>query len=423
MDGTKAEDYDKCGICNSAVTAGPGAHGPNPRMMSSEWSNLKFVGRHGAFALFTAMRYGRKFFIKGLSEEYRALPEWQRLLFKEFELGMQIDHPCIARTTAWEMLPGIGEAMVMEYVDGSGLCDWLNSDKARDRRARLNVVLQIVEALEYIHSMGISHRDLKPDNVLVTYKGNRVKIIDFGLGDGDDFVVYKRSAGTKAFGAPEQMADKGHEASMSADIYALGKIMALMLPGRNYRRIIARCLRAEELSRPTATSVMKSLQKSRRLDAPRILLLIVVLLTLSAIACALILKKPTQAEPPAPPVRMVTDTVVLQKVDTVRVVTPAGPSESAIRAVWDKTVKDIEPQIKFFATHNFPDPEAHRDDIDKLIPGWEEHLYYSLLEIGCTEETAKTKRKELGTYMRRRFRECKTAKTSTSTSTDTITSL
>lgn len=368
--------------------------------MFSKWSNLQLVGHHGVFALFTATRYGRKFFIKGLSEEYRALPEWQRLLFKEFELGIQIDHPCIARMTAWELIPGVGEAMVMEYVDGSELREWLKSDKARDGKARLNVVRQIAEAIEYIHSMGISHRDLKPDNVLVSHKGNRVKIIDFGLGDGDDFVVYKRSVGTKTFGAPEQRSDTGHEASMSADIYALGKIMAMMLPGHNYRRLIARCLRTEESSRPTATTVLKSLQKSRRLDAPRIFLLIVVALALSAAACALILKNTTRTEIRESAAGVVTDTVVLQKVDTVKVVSNAGPSESAIRAVWDKTIKYVEPQIKFFATSNFPDPEEHRNDIENLITVWREEFYYSLLEIGCSEETAQTKRRELETYMR-----------------------
>lgn len=194
------EDYS----CNSAMTAKEDYDQSNPRLRVAEWSDVKLIRRHGFCMVYSATRYGRKYFLKSLAEDYRELPEWQRLLFKEFELGVQFDHPAIARTVAWELIPATGETLVMEYVDGLELRDWLKSDKARDRQERLNVVRQIAEALVYIHSMGVSHRDLKPDNILVTHKGCRVKIIDFGLGDGDDFVVYKRSVGTQAFGAPSR---------------------------------------------------------------------------------------------------------------------------------------------------------------------------------------------------------------------------
>ncbi|MDE6514233.1 MAG: serine/threonine protein kinase, partial [Muribaculaceae bacterium] len=247
--------------CNSALIVGSDNVGSNPRLKLSQWSDLKPLGDHGAYSLYTATRYGRKYFIKTLIARYRSLPQWQRLLFKEFELGISLDHPAIARTIGWEIIPQVGEALVMEYIDGLELRHWLESDKGHDPKARVAVVEQIAQALDYIHSAGISHRDLKPDNVLITHRGNRVKLIDFGLGDGDDFVVYKLSAGTKSFGAPEQMAGSEQEAASAADIYALGKIMELLLPEKKYRPIINRCLQADPQARPSATAVLQLLRK------------------------------------------------------------------------------------------------------------------------------------------------------------------
>lgn len=420
-DRTDADGSMDSGACNSAMTFGQGACDGNPRLIFSEWSDLRPVGHHGVYALYTATRYGRKFFIKSLSENYRGLPEWERLLFKEFELGVQIDHPCIARMTAWEVIPGIGESIVMEYVDGSELRHWLDTATGRDRSSRLGVVRQIAEALVYIHAMGISHRDLKPDNILVTHKGNRVKIIDFGLGDSDGFIVYKHSTGSSAFGAPEQMPGKSSEASMSADIYSFGKIMSMMLAGRRYRSLIRKCLRGEASARPSAPEVLKYLNRNRR---NRIFVVVVSLfMVLISVGMFYIsgLSRHTPAErilhQPAHK-----DTVYLNKIDTVKIEVAGKPSESAIKAVWDKAIKDIDPQIKYYATFEFPDQKDRSSDFESIIKQWQDHLYFSMLEIGCTEATAQAKRKELGNYMRRRFREFKAA-APTPTSTDTITSL
>ncbi len=390
--------------CNSAMFVGGDSAGDNPRLEA--WSDLKHMGDHGVYALYTATRYGRKYFIKTLSASYRALPEWQRLLFKEFELGMSLDHPSIARTTSWELIPPIGEALVMEFVDGIELRHWLGSDKGRDSAARVRVVAQIAEALEYIHSLGISHRDLKPDNVLITHHGDRVKLIDFGLGDGDDFVVYKLSAGSKNFGAPEQMAGNEQEASAGADIYAFGKLMQLLLPERKYRGIIDRCLRQDAHARPSATAVRRLLQKKSNSGSAATLTAASVCAFLLAIACGLIiLKRPAPVAPVAPTV----DTVYINRTDTIIVETTAKPSEAAVTAVWNKAVKDIDRQLEFFASYNFDHPEDHLHDAENIIPQWQEHLYLSMLEIGCTEETAATKRNELANYIRRRYRQLKDA--------------
>lgn len=411
MDSGKGNQLDKEHSCNSAFTGvnEAGCDG-NPRLRLAAWSDIRLIRRHGAYCIYTAIRYGRKYLLKGLSENHRALPEWQRLLFKEFELGFQIDHPNIARTVGWEAITGVGESVVMEFVDGQELGQWLKTCKTQTPDRRLDVVKQIAEALVYIHSMGISHRDLKPDNILITRKGCQVKIIDFGHGDSEDFIVYKRAAGTKSFGAPEQASGK-MDAAMSADIYSLGKIMEILLPNPRYRRIIKRCLREDPSARPSATDLLESLNGKTYFIPVAIGALLVALLGAGLISNNYNNEVADDYEAPDTPVlNAPVDTVYVQKTDTVFVQTPSQPSKAQIKAVWDKVMTDVEPMTKFYATFDFIDKKDHKDEYDKLIPHFGDNLYLGLLEIGCTEGTATAKRKELMNYMRRRYNEYKASK-------------
>ena len=57
---------------------------------------------------------------------------------------------------------------------------------------RRRVALEIVKAVEYIHSLQVVHRDLKPSNIMVTRTGRQVKLIDFGIADTDSFTIFKQ---------------------------------------------------------------------------------------------------------------------------------------------------------------------------------------------------------------------------------------
>ena len=185
-----------------------------------------------------AKRYGRWWLLKGLRREVAKESGYQQRLRKEFEILVQLQHPNVVAAYGMEELEGIGQCIVMEYVDGSTLKEWL--DGKPTRQLRLAVAYDMMDAVAYIHAKGIVHRDLKPENIIVTRNGEHVKLIDFGLADADHYAILKQPAGTPKYMSPEQM--QTAEADVRNDIYSLGVILQQMNLGQRYHNIINRCM-------------------------------------------------------------------------------------------------------------------------------------------------------------------------------------
>ena len=205
--------------------------------VSPVFTEVQLISEGDINFLAKGKRYGRWWLLKGLMPDLSELTQYVEMLHKEFELLMKAQHPGIVQATGLEDVPGLGECIVMEYVEGTTLKEVMEQGLSSRTAARL--MDELTDAVAYIHSLGIVHRDLKPSNVIVT-QGGHVKLIDFGLADTRAHAFLKQSAGTERYMSPEQAA--GGKPDARNDIYSLGVIMQGMPLPWSYRRSIARCL-------------------------------------------------------------------------------------------------------------------------------------------------------------------------------------
>lgn len=210
--------------------------------ISQTFTDVEILSTSEVNVVAKAKRYGRWWLLKGLKKEVAAEAGYQQRLRKELEILMLLQHPNVVAAYGIEVVEGLGRCIVMEYVDGVTLKEWL--DGKPTRQLRLAVAYNMMDAVAYIHAKGIVHRDLKPENIIVTQNGSNVKLIDFGLADTDSHAILKQPAGTPKYMSPEQMQTAG--ADVRNDIYSLGIIMQQMNLGWQYHYIIKRCLKPIE---------------------------------------------------------------------------------------------------------------------------------------------------------------------------------
>ena len=164
----------------------------------TDHEKLKNVGYN---VLYKAKRFGKWYILKGLNDEYKNETFYKNLLDKEFELSFFLDHHNIVKVIDMENDPVAGKCIVMEYIDGCTLKEFLDTEHSTGVYRK--ILDEILDAMSYYHSKQIIHRDIKPENILITRNGNNVKIIDFGLSDTDYHATLKQPAGTVKYAAPE----------------------------------------------------------------------------------------------------------------------------------------------------------------------------------------------------------------------------
>jgi eukaryotic-like serine/threonine-protein kinase len=151
-------------------------------------------------------------------------------LRREVEIGTRLDHPGVQRLLSDPKLPYI----VLEYVDGRTLRAHLREHAQLPVDEALALTARLAETLEYVHAQGVVHRDLKPDNILITPKGE-VKLADFGIAlrVGSRRLTFSHlsnAVGTPDYMAPEQV--RGERGDVRTDVYALGVLLYELLTGR-----------------------------------------------------------------------------------------------------------------------------------------------------------------------------------------------
>ena len=230
---------------------------------SGQWRDVELLreSERGTSAVYRAMRYGKWHVLKALKADYRTNPIAMAQQRKEFEIGYNISHPAIAAVTGLEQVPGLGQCIVQEWVDGTTLREAMRRDDFGPSQAH-DIMGQLLDALEYLHNRQVVHRDLKPSNIMLTASGNRVKLIDFGVSDTTSHAILKGPAGTRRYAAPELIA--GEQIDNRTDLYSLGVIAseindALPHSDRRIDRLAKACLKESPDERPANAQAARAI--------------------------------------------------------------------------------------------------------------------------------------------------------------------
>lgn len=247
---------------------------------TDQYTNISPLSTGGPFFILKAKRNGKWYTLKGINSAYQNISLYETILKREFETGSQLSHNNIANTLYLDELKEYGKVIVLEYIDGCTLSDFLK--KPHNGSDINKIIKELFDAVEYIHQHQILHRDLKPNNIMVTYNGHNVKLIDLGLCDEDSSDLLKQSVGTNKYAAPEQLAGQS-PLDCRADIYSLGKILNDIFPNadRKTKKIIIKCTNKDRGKRPANIYELRNLWEQRFQNRILMSIAIVLLLAMS----------------------------------------------------------------------------------------------------------------------------------------------
>lgn len=240
---------------------------------SGRYTDVELMATTAHARLYRMRRAGRLFMAKTtVSDDARSL----ELLQREYELTLGLSHPHIIHVYTYEASTPVGPAIIMEYVDGCTLTEYLA--ERPDTMARQRVFEQLLSATAYLHKAGVLHNDLKPDNILITRTNHDVRLIDFGFSDDDSHDRLRTLGGTRGYASPE-LAAQVHGIDTRSDIYSLGRIMQQLFPSR-YKRIAGRCTHPKCERRYADVEALSRAWKHRRLPLQLVGALIIAVLIL-----------------------------------------------------------------------------------------------------------------------------------------------
>ena len=202
------------------------------KIISRRFRVEDIIGRGGMAIVYRAfdLKTHQTVAIKVLREEYADDPEYKERFRREGEVCRKLSHPNVVNLIdAGEV--GDVSYLAMEYVDGQTLKELITQTGGIAQEDAVRFTLQILAALGHAHQRGIIHRDVKPQNVMVSRAG-QVKVGDFGIAgmaDTKTLTTDGNVMGSVHYFSPEQA--KGMRATEASDLYSVGVILYEMLCG------------------------------------------------------------------------------------------------------------------------------------------------------------------------------------------------
>jgi serine/threonine protein kinase len=228
--------HDEQGLVDDVVAQATRGTVPSTEEIADQYRVLKPLGEGGMGDVFLAEREGADFTqnvaLKLMRQGFVDATLHERFR-TERRILARLEHPGIARLIDGGTTPSGQPYYAMEYVAGTNLLDYCDRNQLSVTH-RLRLFLDICEPVQYAHQQLVVHRDLKPNNILVSDNG-RPKLLDFGIAKiihtTEDRDGTRRTGAwfTPAYASPEQV--RGEEASTLSDVYALGVLLYEMLTG------------------------------------------------------------------------------------------------------------------------------------------------------------------------------------------------
>lgn len=272
-----------------------------PNEEASATMNIEVLGypkQSGAMCeVCRVRRFGKQLMMKRLLPCHATTQKYQLAFKKEFEMGYLLEHQNLVRYHEWGE-DEQGPFILMEYIDGWTLREFLTSvpDYFDDIENEREFIKQILSVLGYLHSHQTVYLDLKPDNIMITRIGRKVKLIDLGCSYSDTFTD---TAGlNQNFAAPEQRSTtKSPHFSPQTDLYALGRLLKWISESstcrlsKSAKRLTKKLLIEQIEKRPRSTEYAWQIYRQKK-DYSLRLFPVIVFLIIAVIALFLFLSKP-----------------------------------------------------------------------------------------------------------------------------------
>lgn len=203
--------------------------GREPTRTLNDLTLHEMVGQGAVSKVFRATDHvtGQPVAVKFLRKSCWADMRAVRACLNELDVLTRLKHPNLGAAIGWGRTSTGAFFLVMEWIDGENLSSWLSDRRSVDEVIRVG--REVAAGLAAAHAAGITHCDLKPENVLQDRTG-RVRVIDFGLAhwpEADDSPL----GGSAGYLAPEQISPAFGTITERTDVYGLGALLYALLTG------------------------------------------------------------------------------------------------------------------------------------------------------------------------------------------------
>jgi serine/threonine protein kinase len=235
---------DQCASCGEKVTAFQRTYAG--KLLDSKYQIIDRLGVGGMGEIFKVrhIHLNELRVIKIMRPNVAADDQGLQRFLQEARTSTMIKHKNLAMLYDFAQLEDSSYYMVWEFIDGTNIQKWIATNGAIPPRLTVEIAIQALQGLEHLHSMGLIHRDISPENIMLSQDHHgklMVKVIDFGIakqlaeGDGGQGLTQTGMfLGKLKYASPEQAGFLKEDEHLDprSDLYSFGIVMYEMLAGR-----------------------------------------------------------------------------------------------------------------------------------------------------------------------------------------------